>query len=287
MAENIMIDKYKSRPKAAETPIEFKKSADFAERLYRLRNYQSKDFWAMLFARPLTILFLLPIIELKWVTPNRVTIASVVSKMAGAACLAFAPSYWGGVAGALLMNLGLVLDNMDGTIARYRGCGTSIGFFFDKASDMVGHLALFLAFGWRAHQADGSLLCVLVPMLAFAAFAISGYCKWIAEKIIFDIELLKSKREHNLENLIDERTDYCPVERPPQRTPLSWLKWLGQAFASILKFNEVDIFFWALVAALAGREEIFTLWASGAYSLGVLIGPIYFGVKLLKYESGK
>lgn len=285
MAENIMTTKYKGRSETKARGDDFRKSATFAERLYRLRNYQSKDFWAMVFARPLTILFLLPIIDLKWVTPNRVTAASIAVKMAGAAYLAFVPSYWGGVAGALLMNLGFVLDNMDGTIARYRECGTFIGFFFDKASDMVGHLALFLAFGWRAYNADGSLLSLLLPALAFAAFSISGYCKWIAEKIIFDIELKKSKRESSVDVLIDKRTDYCPVEPPPKRTLYDWLKWLGTAFASILKFNEVDVFFWALAAALAGQSEIFSLYASGAYSLGVLAGPIYFGVKLLKYED--
>ena len=55
------------------------------DRWMKLRNYQSDDFWAMLFARPMTILFLLPIVEKKWVTPNRITVLSILTKLAGCA----------------------------------------------------------------------------------------------------------------------------------------------------------------------------------------------------------
>jgi hypothetical protein len=82
------------------------------KRLQRLRNYQSDDFWAMIFARPMTILFLYPVIEKPWLTPNRVTTASLITKAIALYFIAFVHSYTGAVWGAVLINLGLVFDNI-------------------------------------------------------------------------------------------------------------------------------------------------------------------------------
>ena len=82
--------------------MSYQKSKDWKERWYRLRNYQSKDFWAMVFARPLTILMLLPVADLDWVTSNRITIFSVITKLFGTWMLIYCPSYSGGIIGGAL-----------------------------------------------------------------------------------------------------------------------------------------------------------------------------------------
>jgi phosphatidylglycerophosphate synthase len=252
----------------------------FKEKWMKLRNYQSDDFWAMVFARPLTILFLLPIIDFKWVTPNRLTVLSVLSKLAGAYCLFFEHSYTGSIMAAVLLNLGLIIDNMDGTVARYRNCGTKFGFYFDKATDAVTLVLLFWGMGYRGLVNTGSLIDFIIPVLAVTGAFIASYSKWVSERVMMDMKI--SEKFHNGELLswaesMEKGFKWTP---PPQRTVTDWIKWLGKAFFSILFFNEVDIFFWAGLALLTGQYWIFTRFNSGFILLGLFAGPILFGVKV-------
>lgn len=255
------------------------------ERWMRLRNFQSADFWAMVFARPLTIIFLLPLIEKKWVTPNRVTFLSVTTKIAGVLFIAFDMSYAGAIAGAVLINLGLILDNMDGTIARYRNTASKFGFFYDKATDAVTMTIMFWAIGYRAYYFTGDLSDLIIPLLAATCVYITGYSKWVAERVLMDMKI--SEKFHT-----SQLNDYAAAQEqgfiwtpPPERSFSDWIKWLGKAFFSILYFNEVDIFFWAGLALITEKYWIFTKFNSGFMLLGLFVGPVLFGYKVMTKEN--
>lgn len=250
----------------------------------RLRNFQSDDFWAMVFARPLTIVFLLPVIEKKWITPNRVTFLSVIAKVAGTLFIAFDMSYSGAIAGAVFINLGLILDNMDGTIARYRNTASKFGFFYDKATDAVTMTVMFWAMGYRAYYVTGDLFDLIIPLLAVSCIYITGYSKWVAERVLLDMKI--SEKFHN-----SQLNDYAAGQEqgfiwspPPERSFYDWTKWLGRAFFSILYFNEVDIFFWAGIALITQQYWVFTKFNSGFMLLGLFVGPFLFGYKVMKKE---
>ena len=254
------------------------------DRWMKLRNYQSDDFWAMLFARPLTILFLLPIVELKFVTPNRITVVSILTKLAGSAYVFFDRTYSGGVIGAVLLNLGLVLDNMDGTVSRFRNCPTKFGFFLDKISDAVTMTIMFWAIGFRAYDATHEFIDLLIPLMASTATYIIGYTKWVSERVLYDLKIIENFRNGTLEAL-GEKTDSCPVwSTPPQRKFSDWVKWFFQALISIFKMNEVDIFFWAALALITEKYWIFTRMDSGLIICGIIVVPIIFSVKVIKRE---
>lgn len=88
--------------------------------------------------RPLTKLLL-------WtpVTPNTVSIVSILVGLAGAAC--FAGGSWAaGVLGALLFQLSAILDCMDGDIARSVFKESPLGKWLDIVGDQVVHLGVFL-----------------------------------------------------------------------------------------------------------------------------------------------
>jgi phosphatidylglycerophosphate synthase len=255
------------------------------ERWMRLRNFQSADFWAMVFARPLTILFLLPVIEKKWVTPNRVTFLSVVTKVTGTLFIAFDMSFSGGVAGAVFINLGLILDNMDGTIARYRNTASKFGFFYDKATDAVTMTIMFWAIGYRAYVFTGDLSDLIIPLLAVSCIYITGYSKWVAERALLDMKISEKFHTSQLNEYAANQEQGFIWTPPPQRSFKDWMKWLGKAFFSILYFNEVDIFFWAGLALITEKYWIFTKFNSGFMLLGLFVGPVMFGYKVMKKEN--
>ena len=254
------------------------------DRWMKLRNYQSDDFWAMLFARPLTILFLLPIVEKKWVTPNRITVVSILTKLAGSAFVFFDRTYSGGVIGAILLNLGLVLDNMDGTVSRFRNCPTKFGFYLDKISDAVTMTLMFWAIGFRTYETTNDIADLIIPLMASTASYVAGYSKWVSEKILYDLKIIENFRKGTLEEL-GAKTDSCPIwSTPPHRTFFDWVKWFLYAIFSIFKINEVDVFFFAALALITGELWIFTKLECGILVFGIIVVPLIFAVKVIRRE---
>lgn len=261
-------------------PEPFERSPNLKTRWMRLRNFQSKDFWAMVFARPMTILLLLPVADVAWVTPNLITWSSVLAKLAGLGCLVGMPDYWGGVLGALLVNLGLVLDNMDGTLARYRGQSSYLGYYLDKTVDIICLAGLFVAIALRVYWQTGDLLDLLLPMTGFAGASVAAYCKWVFSRVDTDIELIERRKAGTLDEFARKRAEQNPFIPPPERSFGDWVKFVGEAFYSILYFNEVDIFFFLLLGLVLDKAWVFTQVMAGCYTLGLLIGPVHFYFKL-------
>jgi len=257
----------------------------FAQRLHGLRNYQSDDFWAMVFARPMTILLLLPLADRPGVTPDRITLASGVLKLLGMVMLVLLPGYSAGVAAAVLINLGLVADNMDGTLARYRRGGTYYGYFVDKALDFCGLALLFLAMGLRAHHKYGTVESLLLPTMGFMGAAVAAYTKWVCNKVLDDISLKKAALAGQTEGYVAKRiAPYYGVE-PPTRNLGDWVRFFWQAVKSIKNFNEVDVYFFLALALVLGREWVFTGVMAGVYALGLVAAPLSFYAKIRKAEQ--
>ncbi len=259
---------------------------NYKERFYKLRNFQSKDFWAMVFARPLTILFLFPIIEKKWITPNRVTVASVLVKLVGIYLIAFKMSWSAGLWGAFCINLGLIFDNMDGTIARYRGCGTYFGYFFDKATDAVTLVLLFWAMGWRAYLSTNDLWSLILPHIGIIGAFIANYSKWVSEVVFLNLNLKEmTSDKEKLFNWALAKTAPSRGSTPPERNLFDWIKWLASAFLSIFLFNEVDIYFWCALALITEKYWIFTHFNALFLGFGLIAGPILFCINIYKREK--
>jgi phosphatidylglycerophosphate synthase len=113
-------------------------------------------------SRPLTRLLL------SWpVTPSQVTLASIALGLAGAAGLATV-SYGWRVAGVLALILSIVLDCVDGELARARFQQSAAGARLDVLGDYTVHLAVF------AGLAAGLTRQGLPPAGAWAALALVG-----------------------------------------------------------------------------------------------------------------
>ncbi len=106
-------------------------------------------------------------------TPNQITLAAIAASLTGA--LLFADGGRGlGVAGALLVVAGYVLDNCDGEVARARGLTSRLGALLDSFGDWLVHAALFVALGLGASARTGNPFWLWCGWVAAAGTTINS-----------------------------------------------------------------------------------------------------------------
>ena len=220
------------------------------DRLRRIRNWQSSEFYARLVMRPLAILVMLVVADWRWLTPNLVTTLGNLAKLAGAALLVLDHREHA-LAAALAIQLGLLLDHLDGTIARYRDCGTTLGAFYDKVSDAVTWLAITGAVGWAAYRETGDARLPLAAVASAYALLVLGYMKWIV--------VAEQKKADWLEARANPVRAPLPAPTshdPPVRTPRQWATWFASSLGRGFMFEEVDLFFWIGLGLVMGELEL-------------------------------
>jgi phosphatidylglycerophosphate synthase len=92
-------------------------------------------------SRPLTRLFVRTPL-----TPNQITLLSCLIGLTGAACF-FPGGYLLPVLGALLLQLSVVVDCIDGEVARLKFMESPMGDWLDIVCDTIVHVAIFLGIG--------------------------------------------------------------------------------------------------------------------------------------------
>ena len=89
------------------------------------------------------------------ITPNQVTVASIIAGLAAALVYLNGHSIAVACAG-LLVTLKDVLDSVDGQLARAKQEYSRLGRFLDSIGDFVVNLALFASVGWLLSLKHGS-----------------------------------------------------------------------------------------------------------------------------------
>ena len=114
-------------------------------------------------------------------TPNGATLVSALLSASGIAVLALArPSWLTGLAVAVLLAAGSVMDSVDGQLARLRSQRSVRGEWLDHTVDCVktSSLHLAVAISWFRFPPVSSRAALLVPLL-FAVVAAVTYFGWI------------------------------------------------------------------------------------------------------------
>ncbi|NUT10294.1 MAG: CDP-alcohol phosphatidyltransferase family protein [Nonomuraea sp.] len=91
------------------------------------------SWWTVYFVDPVACRVALPVANRTRMTPNGLTVFSLVLGTVSAACFAMDRL----VAGALLFYLSFMVDCVDGKIARLKGTGTPFGLWLDYVGDRV------------------------------------------------------------------------------------------------------------------------------------------------------
>ena len=221
------------------------------ERLRRIRNWQSDEWYAALIIRPACIVVMLAIADWTWLSPNMLTTLSLLLK-GGAGVLILVDERWAWITAAIVLQLGLLVDNLDGTLARYRGKCSLFGSFYDKVGDALLWFGIVLAVGWRAMARTGDPK--LLALAAFSGYALlmCGYMKWLVEA-----ERERGKWWTARDNPSAAVADPVLSDRqaPPTRTRAQWFRWFLRSWAQIYRFEEVDLFFWVGLALILNRPR--------------------------------
>jgi len=109
------------------------------------------------------------------ITPNLVTFANTLLGLSAAAMFA-STSYWIRLAGSLLFLCSIIFDGVDGEVARLKMAETRFGGLFDKLTDNLVNVAIFIGLiggCYRAHRSPAYLYLIAIMLLGFAICAVS------------------------------------------------------------------------------------------------------------------
>jgi phosphatidylglycerophosphate synthase len=251
------------------------------ERLKRIRNFQSTDWYAALVMRPLSILVMLVIADWRWLTPNRLTHMGNVTKLASAMFIFLdEPTYM--IAGVILLQLGVLFDHLDGTVARYRRQWSNFGSYYDKASDALTWFVIMLAIGWVAYRRSSDPIMLVLATTSAYAFLSLGYMKWVAHAEEQRLEWHLASED--AAPLIAKNTRPPKLSEPPERTLKDWIKWFLWSMAQIVRFEEIDLFFWVGLALLIDQLELLLWVLAITQSLGALIMLVKRGLDMRRVD---
>jgi phosphatidylglycerophosphate synthase len=122
--------------------------------VYR-RTRKPKDIlWNRFVARPLAAVLLVPL-RATSITPNQITLATLVVFAGGAALMALGPGWRNLVLATAIIELSYVLDCVDGQLARLKGMSSPIGAHLDFLMDELKAFLLIAAVGLRLWFASG------------------------------------------------------------------------------------------------------------------------------------
>lgn len=138
--------------------------------IYRRSSKPRDILWNRFVARPIAAL-VVATLEHTRITPNQVTLASLVVFLIAAGLMVMMPGQSGLVTAVVVIELSYVLDCVDGQLARIRGTSSPIGAHFDFLMDELKAFVLVSATAARLYQESGNDRLLLEGLAALTAVA--------------------------------------------------------------------------------------------------------------------
>jgi hypothetical protein len=223
------------------------------EKLKRLWKTKNKDdeWWSSFVTAPLAIAFNYFVVDIKWLTPNLITLFSFITSLVSVVFIILG-GFLNFIIAAILIHLSHILDCMDGQMARYRGVSLKSGCYFDKLTDQIQVTLWFGAIGYAAYIQTHNVLPVFLVFIGVAFYNLRGYSKYITfhTEMCEDKEYLEKLSKKVLE--IEEKAglDY---------SFLANLRWFISEQQKIFSFDE-GVFIFMLSFALVFNVIIPMLW---------------------------
>lgn len=155
-----------------------------------VKKNSNSSWWVKLWVRRVSFLFTYLFINLGF-SPNGVSVVSIFVALISFICFAI-PSTWTLVIAIICINLWLILDCVDGNIARCRKQKTIYGEFVDDIGGYFVVAFVYLAIAIRAFYTGGLLINDSVIIIIIGA--VSCICDILARLINKDYTLFSLKR---------------------------------------------------------------------------------------------
>ena len=134
----------------------------------KLANRANDGFYSVFFLRKISKLFTWLAVRLK-MTPNQVTLISFAVGLLSAYEFSKG-SFWAIFAGAVLLQLSIIIDCVDGELARYTRQFSQLGAWLDAITDRIKEYLVFFALAYGAAKNGQDLWIPAMGMMLFQTF---------------------------------------------------------------------------------------------------------------------
>ena len=234
-------------------------------RLWRTKN-QNDEWWSSFVTSPLAILANWFVVDWPWLTPNRITLLSLLTAIMASVFIVIGGRTNFFIAAGLI-NLSHVLDCMDGQMAKYRGAGSRFGNYFDKVSDQISIFLWFSAIAYASFLQTGRVVPVFLAFTGVALYALRVYVKYVT--IFIEVEHDKTyleKCSHEAVIIGEKTVTQAGLHAGWKRNILWFLSEQRKAWL----FNEA-VFVFMLSLALIVDAILPMLWVFA-------LSQIYYGI---------
>ena len=236
-------------------------------RLQKLWATKNKDdeWWSSFVTSPLAIACNWIVVDYKWLSPNLITLFSLITALVASALIVIGGS-GNFIAAALLINFSHILDCMDGQMAKYRGISSRFGNFFDKVTDQIQIFFWFSAIAYAAYVQTQSVTAIFLAFTGVTFYSMRVYVKYVT--IFIEID-------HDKDYLEKASQAAASIHQTKQnRAGLGhgWranLAWLAAEQRKVILFNEA-VFVFMLSFALVFDAILPMLWLFA-------VSQIYYG----------
>ena len=140
----------------------------------KLANRANDGFFSVFFLRKFSKLFTWAAVRLK-MTPNQVTLISFAVGLYSAYQFSLG-TFWSIFFGAVLLQLSIIIDCVDGELARYTRQFSQLGAWLDAITDRIKEYLVFFALAYGAAKDGRDLWIPAIGMMLFQTFRhISDY----------------------------------------------------------------------------------------------------------------
>jgi CDP-diacylglycerol---glycerol-3-phosphate 3-phosphatidyltransferase len=169
------------------------------------------------------------------VTPDAITLAGTVGAVAAAVLLiGTGHLFWG----AFTVTVFVLLDMLDGALARARGGGSVFGAVLDSVGDRAADAAIFGALVWWFAGPGDNRLLVLLALLCLVLGVLTSYVKARAEGVGLRCDVGVVERPERLV-LVLVGTGFTGLGIPYALHVGLWLLLVGSAVTVAQRFAEV------------------------------------------------
>ena len=160
----------------------------------KLANRANDGFFSVFFLRRVSKLLTWSAVKIG-ATPNQVTLASFAIGLYAAYLFALGDT-WSLIGGAILLQVSIIVDCVDGELARYTRKFSELGAWLDAITDRVKEYAVFLG-------------------LAYGAFVQQGQNLWLLAAVLMAIQTFRHLSDYNFSQVVKARaaeTEPVPVD---------------------------------------------------------------------------